>query len=312
MAKIRGIVLKCVGGLYTVRNSEGPSDIMCRARGIFRHNNVSPEPGDSVIVEISDPEEKSAVITDIVDRKSLLIRPALANLDTVFVVLSSARPATVLETADKLISSLEHNGIEPVVVVTKEDLDRAEAHRLKDIYSRAGYTVFTAGQGDTEGAGEIREYIKKTAGNGISAFSGASGVGKSTLINELFTSEMLKTGSVSARTGRGRHTTRAVELYPLSDMGFPECRGFLADTPGFSALDFMVFFFFDIGELPENFREFRPFLGTCRYKKCTHLKEEGCAILRAVADGAIPESRHESYKAIYAEMKKRKPWEKRN
>ena len=311
MEKSRGIVLKCVGGLYTVRDSGGAGDIKCRARGLFRHNDISPEPGDNVLIECENSWGSSSVITEIVDRRSLLIRPSVANLDTMFVTLSAARPATVLQTADKLISSLEHNGIEPVIVVTKSDLDPDEADKLRNIYLRAGFSVFVTGKGG-RGTEELKEYIRSSAGNGISAFSGASGVGKSTVINALFTTDILKTGTVSERTGRGRHTTRAVELYPLDEMGFPECRGFLADTPGFSALDFIEFDFFEIGELPENFREFRDYLGTCRYKKCTHLKEEGCSILKAVEEGIIPQSRHESYKAIYSEMKKRKPWEKRS
>ncbi len=314
MAEKTGIIIKGVGGLYTVLLPDTGEYLPSRARGIFRHNNITPEAGDRVSVEYDDSKKPLAdgVINDILDRKNVLIRPPIANLDTLFVVLSVARPVTITETADKLIAAAEHYGAEPIIIITKKNLDPSEAARLEEIYKKAGFTVFLTDSHDGDGIDAVREYIIGTAGKGISAFAGASGAGKTTIFNALFPGLTLKTGAVSHKTGRGRHTTRAVELHPLRELGYPDSPGFLADTPGFSALDFLRFDFFELDELPLNFREFNRYIGECKYKKCTHLCEEGCSIVEAVEKGVISHSRHDSYRAMYAELKQRKPWEKKS
>lgn len=314
MRKSNGIIIKGLGGLYSVLDREADVCVPCRARGVFRHNNISPQVGDYVEIEYDDSKDEptDGVINDILDRKNLLIRPPVANLNTLFIVLSAAKPTTITETADKLIAVAEQYRAEPIIIISKSELDISEAERLKEIYTLAGFRVFLTDSMSAKGTDAVKDYIISEAGGGISAFAGASGAGKSTLINALFPSLSLATGNISHKTGRGRHTTRAVELYPLKDLGYPSCNGFLADTPGFSALDFLRFDFFELDDLCSNFREFAPYLGECKYKKCTHLCEDGCSIVEAVNDGKISQSRHDSYRAIYAELKKRKPWEKKN
>ncbi|MBR6557616.1 MAG: ribosome small subunit-dependent GTPase A [Clostridia bacterium] len=314
MVEKNGIIIKGVGGLYTVLIPDEGIYIPSRARGIFRHKDITPQVGDRVAVEYDDSKDvpSDGVINDILDRRNVLIRPPIANLDTLFVVLSVSKPVTITETADKLIAAAEHYSTEPIIIITKKNLDPDEASRLEGIYKKAGFTVFLTDSHDGEGIDEVRDYIIGTAGNGISAFAGASGAGKTTIFNTLFPGLTLKTGTVSHKTGRGRHTTRAVELYPLRELGYPDSPGFLADTPGFSALDFLHFDFFELDELPLNFREFNRYIGECKYKKCTHLCEDGCSIVKAVESGDISLSRHDSYRAMYAELKQRKPWERKN
>jgi len=225
----------------------------------------------------------------------------MANLDTLFVTVAVASPAPLTDTVDKLISIAEHNEIEPVIVLTKCDLDAESAEHLKDIYTRAGFRVFCTGFGMEEENEALLSYLFSSVGS-VSAFSGASGVGKSTLLNRLFPSLSLETGEISARIERGKNTTRRVELFPLGEDRY------LADTPGFTMLDFERFDFFDKEALPTTFREFVPYIGQCKYTKCSHTKEDGCAILAAVRAGEIPKSRHESFLSLYEVLKKKTKW----
>ena len=239
-----------------------------------------------------------ATVEEILPRSSALIRPPMANLGVLFVTVAAADPAPDLLTLDKLISIAEHNAIEPVMVVTKTDRSAESASRLADIYRLAGYPVFPVDSLTGEGVDAVRQWINDRLGNRIAAFSGASGVGKSTLLNRLFPSLGLETGALSERIMRGKNTTRAVELYRVGD-------GFLADTPGFTMLDFDRFDFFDLDGLLPTFREFTPYVGQCRYRKCTHTKEDGCAILAAVSACKIAPSRHRSYVALYGVLKEK-------
>ena len=242
-------------------------------------------------------------IDEILPRKNALIRPPMANLDLLFVTLSATTPDPVLETVDKLISIAEHNHIEPIVVITKSELAPEYARELADIYRRAGFEVFCVGNGLSINA--LEERIANVKNGTVAAFSGASGVGKSTLLNRLFPNLQLQTGEISRRIERGKNTTRVTELYPLTSED--DC-GYLADTPGFTMLDFERFDFFEKEDLPLTFREFSPYIGECRYTKCSHTKEEGCAILAAVKDGTIPKSRHASFLSLYEVLKKKTKW----
>ena len=226
----------------------------------------------------------------------------MANLDCVFVSMAAAKPAPMLDMTDKLISILEHNDIEPVIVVEKCELDRERAAEIKAIYESAGYRVFVLSCETGEGIEEIEDFIASR--KGILALAGASGVGKSTLLNKLFPTLGLFTGSVSRKTERGRHTTRAVTLLKLGE------ELYFADTPGFSMLDFERFDFFDLEGLPLSFREINERIGQCRYTKCTHRKEDGCAVVEAVKRGEIAKSRHESYVALYEILKNKHKWDK--
>ena len=298
------------GGMYNVRLDNG-TDISCYARGLFRYQNTTVTVGDYVIIETE--QDGSAAIRDIAERKNLLIRPPIANLDILFVVVAAASPEPLLLTVDKMVAIAEYNDIEPVIVVTKSDLDAAKADYIAEIYKRSGFHVFIGTDG-------LADFIESYGQGKTAAFAGASGVGKSTLMNNLFPKRVsLSTGEVSQRTNRGRHTTRHVELFPISELtdntvdnpnGNPLYTGYLADTPGFSLLDFIKFDFFTKENIIFTFREFEPYITTCRYTKCTHTKEEGCTILEAVANGIIPAERHASYLEIYNDLKDKKDWKK--
>ena len=317
--RIKGKIIQGVGGLYTVGDLEGltadggtgkmhvPDTIECRARGVFRHNRIKPLVGDEVEVTFEDGGDdemsmKNVQIAEILPRKNSLIRPPLANLDTVFVAMASSCPKPMPDATDKLLSILEFNKIDAVVVIGKCELDGDEAQRLKEIYTLAGYRVFVLSCKTGEGVDEIKEFVRRELCGKIAAFAGASGVGKSTLMNEIFPGLDLETSGVSEKIERGKNTTRTTRLFPL------EGGGYLADTPGFSMLDFERFDFFTKEDLPQTMREFREYLGKCRYTKCTHTKDEGCAVLEALRDGKIAKSRHDSYLELYAVLKEKKAW----
>ncbi len=313
--KIYAKIMQGVGGLYTVRILDAsPRTLQCRARGSFRHNHISPLPGDNVVLLPTMKEgerlgqekyDTEYVIDDICERHNSLIRPPLANLDILFITISVASPSPILLTADKLIAIAEYNKIEPVIVITKCELNPEYAHELESIYKKSGFSVFCLSAQSDIGIEPLDEYIKAELPTRLAAFAGASGIGKSTLLNRLFPQLELDTGEVSRKIQRGRHTTRKVQLFALSNT--PEC-GYIADTPGFSMLDFERFDFFELDDLPLTMREFIPYIGNCRYTKCSHTKEDGCAIREAVKSGDIPLSRHQSFCELYDTLKAKKKW----
>ncbi len=278
-------------------------------------------------------EREGALIESIKPRKNELVRPPLANLDIIFVVMAAAKPAPILTTFDKLICLAEYLNIEPVVIITKADVDPERASELMEIYKKSGFKVFKTDMGSEAEKERLRDFILNEAGDKLSCFAGASGVGKSTLMTTLFPNLNLKTGEISRKISRGKQTTRHVELYPISSLidakpggstasagmekghqGAADANppaGFIADTPGFSLLDFVRLDFFTKEDLPYCFREFDRYIGKCRYTKCTHLKEEGCAIVESVKNGEIPKERHDSFVEIYAELKNKHEWDKK-
>ena len=319
----KGKLIRGVGGLYEILLDAGTTPlsgkrVASRAKGQFRHEGLTPLVGDRVRVSFDDAtlvfeggeyhtrtDGGGVVIEEILPRKNALIRPPMANLDLLFITLAAARPAPVLETVDKLISIAEYNGIEPVLVIGKSDVDPAAAEKIREIYTVAGFSVFVLSA--LSGGGEVdrlRAFIEQNIAGKTAAFAGASGVGKSTLMNALFEGFSLETGEISGRIERGKHTTRRVDLYAVGG-------GYIADTPGFSMLDFVRFDFFTRDDLFGTMREFAPYLGDCRYKKCTHTREEGCAVLAAVARGEIPKTRHESFVAMYDALKNKHEWSKK-
>lgn len=307
-----GLILRGVGGLYEVlldaAGPRGGERIAARAKGNFRHAGQTPLAGDRVRVLADDTfggsDGGGAVIAAILPRKNALIRPPLANLDTLFIVFAAAAPDPAPETVDKLIAIAEHAGIEPVPVVTKADLAPQHAAAWCALYRKAGFAAFSLSERTGEGIAAFCAWVGARRA-GLSAFAGASGVGKSTLMNALYPSLALATGEISRKTERGRHTTRRVELYAVGEGAF------VADTPGFSLLDFVHFDFFGKEDLPHVMREFKPYLGQCRYAKCSHTKEQGCAVLAAVRAGEIAPSRHASYCAMYAALKDKREWNKK-
>ncbi len=297
----KGIIIKGLGGLYDVL-CEGEIT-QCRARGLFRHENITPYVGDRVTFE-------DEYITDISERKNSLIRPPMANLDILFIVVAAKKPLPVNSTIDKMISIADFKGIEPVLIITKNDLDPQNAEELRRTYSSIGIETFVT-EPDQDKS-ELLDFFKNKCRGRISAFSGASGVGKSTLLNALFPELSLATGDISSKISRGKHTTRHVELYPLGNILKDESfDGFIADTPGFSMLDPTIYEDYTVEELPSTFREFIPYIGNCKYTKCTHTKEEGCAILEAVNEGKIPTSRHESFRELYDILKNIHFWDRK-
>ncbi len=304
--KERGIIVHGVGGLYRIRMENTGNVIRAKARGAFRHEGMTPLVGDRVTVS---SEEDGAWINDILERRNVLIRPAMANLDVMFVVCAARDPDPSLRFLDKMLCILEHTQIAPVLIVTKSDLDDHRAVQLRTKYEKCGFPVFitdetSRGEDDAIAAYMQAHFTDET----IAAFCGASGVGKSTLLNRLFPFLTLETGDISEKIARGKHTTRAVSLFALDYISNGTYKGYLADTPGFSMLDFVRFDFFSVEELPLTFREFVPYIGRCRYTKCTHTKEDGCAILAAVGEKQIPKSRHTSYLEMYDALKDKREW----
>ncbi len=303
-----GRLMGSSGGLYEIKTDSG-EQIFCRAKGILRHDAVTPLVGD--LVRVNTDEKGNAVLADILPRKNALIRPPLANLSLLFVVIPTAKPAPDLFTVDKLTAIAVYHGIEVLPIVSKAEMDPARAEELAEIYRTAGFTVFVTDSPAGLGIEPLRETLaqKLCPHDGempICAFAGASGVGKSTLLNALFPALALSTGEVSRKISRGRHTTRAVTLYET------EYGGLVADTPGFTMLDFVRFDFFGKEDLPYTFPEIKRELGGCRYTKCTHTKEEDCAIMAAKAAGRIPPSRHASFCALYDVLKNKHDWDKKS
>ena len=302
----KGKVTKGLGGLYEVRitDENGVSRITCRAKGNLKRDEEKVMIGDNVKIEIEESTPDGVIICEILERKNSLIRPPLANLDYLFIVFAAAKPSPVIETVDKLISISEHNRIQPIIVITKSDLSNV-ASEYEQIYKKAGFTTFVTSSCTSEGIDSLQNYIRENLKNGkTAAFAGASGVGKSTLMNSLFPNLSLETGVISKKIERGKHTTRHVELFDIEN---PEGAGFLADTPGFSLIDFARFDFFTLDELLPTFRELLMYVGKCKYADCAHFGEgaEECAVAMAAKRGEISESRLESYRSIYKILKEK-------
>ena len=295
MAKTeKGVIIKGIGGFYYVEVSDKIYE--CKARGVFRKKNNTPLVGDLVTISITDNGYCS--IEKIHHRKNSLVRPPIANIDTLVIVCSTVSPSPNYTVIDKMVSSAVYNGIEPVIVISKSDIK--DGKEIFDIYKKTGIKTVLYSSVTQEGLEEIRSLLP----NKITAFTGNSGVGKSTLLNKLFPDFNLETGEISEKLGRGRHTTRTVELIKTQN-------GYVSDTPGFSTVQLEKFNMINKDELQHTFPEFQEFLGECRFTSCSHICEKGCAITEKVKDGTIPKSRHNSYVEMYNEIKDIKEWERR-
>ena len=290
----RGRIRKALSGFYYV--DTGERTVTCRARGKFRQEGRSPLVGDWVEIQETGPEE--GMVWEILPRRTAFDRPAVANVDQLVVVASRALPVTDPFLIDRVsaIAALKNCGV--VVCVNKIDL--AAGEELEEIYRAAGFPTVRTSAATGEGLDRL---IALTAGK-LSAFTGNSGVGKSSLLNAIEPGFSLKVAQVSEKLGRGRHTTRHVELFRLT------CGAEVIDTPGFSSFDAEELDLELKERLPETFPEFRAHLGQCRFLNCSHTKEKGCAILAAVKAGEIPRSRHRNYVRLYHELKNVKAWEK--
>ncbi len=295
MKTLNGLIVKALGGFYYVEACGGLYE--CKARGSFRRQGISPCVGDNVTISV--PDEGYCAIEEISERKNSLIRPPLANLDMLFIVAATTAPEPNMLIIDKMTAAAVYKGIEPVIVISKTDL--ASGDNLCDIYSSTGFKVIKCRIDSSEGVDEICSLL----GGKISAFTGNSGVGKSTIINRLLPGLALETGDISRKLGRGRHTTRHTELYKIHG-------GYIADTPGFSTVDIERYELIRKEDLPKCFPEFEPYLGGCMFTSCAHVREKGCRILEAVNEGKISRSRHNSYVAMYDEVKDFREWQNRD
>lgn len=287
--KNTGIIIKAVGGLYFVKTPEGIFE--CKARGIFRNKGISPSAGDEVVLE------DNIVISEILPRKNFIIRPPLANLDIMVFVVSTCEPSPNFEIIDKFIAVCEYKNIEPIIAITKIDL--SEGDYIRSIYEKVGIKVLTIDYSKENSCDELKSLLSGK----LSAFTGNSGAGKSTLLNHMDNSLSLDTGEISKKLGRGRHTTRQVELFSL------EGGGYVADTPGFSTFDTNRYDIIKCDELSSCFIEFENYSDKCRFKDCAHIGEKGCAVKDAVEKGDISETRYQSYVSMYNNAKQIKDWE---
>lgn len=294
MSTLNGILMKSIGGFYYVRCDS--KEYECKARGSFRKSGNSPVVGDKVVISV--PEEGFASIEEIKPRINKLKRPALANIDTLVIVCSTVDPEPNFTVIDKMTAAAVNNNMIPAIVVSKNDLKSGE--RIAEIYRNSEFPVFLCSPDDTEDVNRLKAFLKGK----VSAFTGNSGVGKSTLINRIFPELELQTGQISRKLGRGKHTTRVVELFEIDGC-------FVADTPGFSTVDLQRYEMIDKTQLQYCFPEFEKYLGECQFTSCSHTCEKGCRILQAVKDGEIEPSRHKSYVAMYNEVKDIKEWELR-
>lgn len=281
----KGIIIKSLSGFYYVETEDGQM-LECRARGKFRLEGKNPLVGDHVLAEINDGN--TGTIKEILERKNSFVRPPVANLDMMIIIASGSIPVTSPYLIDRVAAVAELRNCEPVICINKNDLNTGD--ELYDIYSSTGLRTLRTSAKTEQGLKELEELI---AGK-ICAFTGNSGVGKSSIMNALKPSFRISTGEVSKKLGRGRHTTRHVELFRLDNGAM------VADTPGFSA-------FYDENEISDpdelkyGFREFAPYLDNCRFRDCAHVRESGCAVINAVKEGRIKNTRHSSYVSMYDE-----------
>ncbi len=287
-----GRIIRSLSGFYEVQTEKGP--VTCRARGNFRKQKLVPLTGD--LVEISATGKKG-MLEQILPRKNRFVRPAVANLDALVVFAANVNPVTEPFLIDR-VSAIAGNQEVPVIVcINKTDLDPAT--ELAELYQKAGFPVICTSARDGTGVEDLREAI---AGKFV-AFTGNSGVGKSSILNRLLPELGLQTGEVSEKLGRGRHTTRHVEIYAL------DRNTFVADTPGFSSFDTDKMEVILKENLQYAFPDFAPYIGKCRFHDCAHLKEPDCAVTQALRAGEIQHSRYDSYVRLYEKAKEIKTWE---
>lgn len=279
---MEGLIVKALSGFYYVKTEE--ETVECRARGRFRLDGSSPLVGDRVSVSL-DAQGRGRV-DEILPRKNMFIRPAVANIDALVAVASAAEPETDPFLIDRVAATAERAGCEVIVCINKAD--RGDAGRLASLYADTGYSVVVTSAAEREGIEELRVAIEGK----ICAFSGNSGVGKSSLLNALEPSLALPTGEISEKLGRGRHTTRHVELFRVAG-------ALVADTPGFGSFDVEQMPPIPREELQYCFPEFAPYIGKCRFDDCAHLKEPDCAVREALAGGRIAAERYRSYERLY-------------
>ena len=290
-----GTIMKALSGFYYVDVGAEQAPITCRGRGKLRHQKITPLVGDHVAITVT--EDGTGMVDEVLPRANQFQRPMVANMDQLVILASGAIPVTDPFLIDRMVALAEYKGCQPIICFNKCDLEPAT--QLVELYQRAGFRSFAISAQTGEGLDQLLGALDGK----ISAFTGNSGVGKSSVLNALCPQFGLKVGQVSEKLGRGRHTTRHVELFRVGG-------GLVADTPGFSAFDVEQMELIPKEELANTFREFRPYLEQCRFVGCAHVKERGCAVREAVDSGAIAPSRYQSYVRLYDQVKSRPQWEK--
>ncbi len=287
-----GTIIKALSGFYYV-SSDGKL-YECRARGKFRLDGTSPMVGDRVSF---DPDGTKGYVTSIAARKNFFIRPAVANIDALVFIAANTNPVTDPFLIDRVSVITEEAGCELVVCINKTDIDPAD--ELYDIYASSGFESYRVSAETGAGIPELKAALSGR----ICAFTGNSGVGKSSILNAMLPGLSLQVGEVSEKLGRGRHTTRHVELFDAGDGTY------IADTPGFASFEIEMMQTIDKAELQHDFRDFKKYNGSCRFADCAHIKEPGCAVTAAVGDGSIKKSRYDSYARLYELAAKNRFWE---
>ena len=282
---MQGLIIENISNLYKIKVNNEIYE--ANARGKFKQDDISPVVGDIVEISVLNEESKEAVIEEILDRKTYIKRPKMSNITQLILVVSSKNPKPDLLLLDKQLAFAEFLGITPVIVLNKTDLDKKhEFEEIKKVYDKIGYKVVKTSAKNNSGIEELKKVLK----NNISAFSGNSGVGKSTLINALFENNITLEGEISQRNQRGKNTTTSTKLYEIDE------NTFIADTPGFSTFDISEI---EYKDLDMYFKEFNDYINNCEFVGCTHIKEENCGIKKAVQEGKINKSRYERFCKIY-------------
>lgn len=292
MEKRTGRIIRSLSGFYEVQTQSGT--VTCRGRGSLRRGNESPLTGDMVEISV---EKGKGMVERILPRKNRFIRPAVANIDALVIFAANTNPVTEPFLIDRVAAIAGDREVNVILCVNKCDLDPAVD--LIRIYKNAGFQVIRASAETGEGVEELRQLIKGK----LVAFTGNSGVGKSSMLNRLCPELSLATGEVSEKLGRGRHTTRHVELYDLGDDTF------VADTPGFSSFDTDQMEVLLKENLQYAFPDFEAYLGSCQFHDCTHRKEPGCGVRQAMEEGKIEKTRYDSYLRLYEKASQIKRWE---
>lgn len=287
-----GILIKAISGFYYVACDGNVYE--CKARGNFRKAGVSPVVGDTVKFTLTDASH--GIVVEINERKNLFNRPLVANIDKLFIVSAYTTPAPDTLMIDRLTALAVYNNIEPIIVFNKADMGSFD--EFYNIYTKAGFKTFVVSAKENKGV----DLLKNEMRNCVCAFSGNSGVGKSSILNALFPDLQLKTGEVSDKLGRGRHTTRHTELFFVGDGAY------VVDTPGFSTVDTNEDLYSFKLSLAECFPDFGDYIDGCKFTSCSHTTEKGCAVIDAIKDGKIQKSRHDSYVALANELKNVTAW----
>ena len=288
---MQGLIIENRTNLYKIETKEKIYE--ATARGKFKKDEITPVVGDIVEIQVIDEENNKAVIENIEERKVYIKRPKLANITQIIFVVSSKDPKPDLLMLDKQLAFAEFLEIKAVIVLNKTDLDKKkEFQNIKQVYEKIGYKIIETNAKNREGIKELREILK----NNINAFSGNSGVGKSTLINGIFNNEITQEGEISKKNKRGKNTTTSTKLYEIDK------NTYIADTPGFSTFDISEI---ESKDLAQYFIEFNKYIPNCEFVGCTHIKEENCGIKQAIEEGNIAQSRYERFCRIYSELKEK-------